>query len=290
MDIIRRTLQGIRDIVSEFIKESLAGLKKDEDIHDSSKAPKSDTKKKGNQASTYLTQGNQQPMRGNNNNINDGGARSKYQEITKKNVNIKDCKLCNHMDNKFGIRLDNHEHGVVQGKNGDLPLIDSCPHIIGLNIRDKHDFLMTHGVCRSCMLEAVDLNHNEKKCAEQMRDSARCKEPTCKIKYLICPHHLHLQTVRLQTKKAALNKVGLNYNFIAFAKARDEVIPERIPSLRAMANHKGLNKYKTEDELIQAICHEKGGTLINEFDGPPIFIYCHVQGLSLIHISEPTRP
>ena len=140
MFFIEDRLEAIRDIVNDFVRESLAGLTKDANTHDSSKSPKQDNKKKGNQAVSFLAQQVQQPPKNNDN--KDSGSSSnganngrKSYPITKKNVSIQDCKLCSHVD-VLGLPAPTREHGVTPGGKGEVVVIDSCPHILKLNMKD----------------------------------------------------------------------------------------------------------------------------------------------------------
>ena len=281
MFFIEDRLEGIRDIVNDFVRESLAGLTKDANTHEPNKPPKQDNKKKGNQAVTFLAQQVQQPPKNNDNKDNgsssNGANNSKrsYPEITKRNVSIQDCKLCSHLD-VLGLPAPTREHGVTQGGKGDVVVIDSCPHILKLNMKDKHEFIKNHGFCRSCMQEAVGPTHNEKKCAEQLNPRLKCRESTCTLRYLICPDHVGLHTQKLKTKRKGLVDAGFNYNFIAFAKTEEEMTDEVAHSMITMPEQREMAKFKSEDDLVQSVCYDAGGKLVEEVEGPPIFIYCHV--------------
>ncbi len=132
------------------------------------------------------------------------------KELVVKKVTEKDCPLCRHMSLKHGISQKSPVHASL-GTNKSL-LAESCPHIMDLDIQNRSEYLIQHGLCRVCIFKPITAHHKEEKCRFlYQKERLKCK--VCHLKLSVCPEHKQDNLRSLEHFKRRFSNYGINFQF-----------------------------------------------------------------------------
>ena len=132
------------------------------------------------------------------------------KELVVKKVTEKDCPLCRHMSLKHGIPQKSPVHASL-GTNKSL-LAESCPHIMDLDIQNRSEYLIQHGLCRVCIFKPITAHHKEEKCRFlYQKERLKCK--VCHLKLSVCPEHKQDNLRSLEHFKRRFSNYGINFQF-----------------------------------------------------------------------------
>ena len=132
--------------------------------------------------------------------------------ITKKEIEVSECELCEHMYKINGAKPKNKIHGITRstGTGKEITLIFTCPHIRDLDMGKKEEFLVNNRYCRSCLLNATGPNHIEEECKQAYKYKMQCIHTNCSKKYIICSAHKDLNEKKISSKQKELEDAGIH--------------------------------------------------------------------------------
>ena len=123
----------------------------------------------------------------------------------------KDCPLCMHMSNNYGITPKSPIH-AVGNDNSKKVLTESCSHIVGLDIKCRSDLLYKFEICRVCLAKPTSAHHKEMEC-RFLNKKQRLKCSICHLRLSVCSEHSQDNLEALNIFKQRFSDYGFDFHF-----------------------------------------------------------------------------
>ena len=130
------------------------------------------------------------------------------------NIDSDNCPLCKHLKQNYNYETEIKKHGMCNANGRVRVIIETCPNLVHLSVKEKNSFLVAHHFCRHCSLNALSPFHIEALCSFTENNPRRkCKIHQCQLRIELCFEHRDSQIETLSKRRDLFEKIGINFNF-----------------------------------------------------------------------------